>query len=209
MFVSCESPDDVSLQPPSAPAHELVSLRQAGRRQERRTRLDCLSSLWRKMGRSGGANSTLSRLLSSLSSALLLVLCCCCCSCDARPAHRSSPRVVSGSCTYSPSMRELGLSWQRRAASFCSAWGGGTGCGGDSWRSRALATATAGGAVVVGGRAREDRVVRGRGVWMKANKKNKRKREQRQANESGSERRWNHALSRVTHTVCYVQQWQD
>lgn len=39
--------------------------------------------------------------------------------------------------------------------------------------------------MIAGRRASEGRAVEGRGVWMKANKKNKRKREQRQANDSG------------------------
>lgn len=149
------------------------------------------------MGRST-AETALSRLLSSLGSALLLVLCCCCCSCDARPVHSFSPRVMSGSCSYSPGARELGcLSWQRRAASFCSVWVGGMGCRGGNRRSRALATATARGAMLARRRASEDRDVGGRGVWMKANKKNKRKRERRQANDSGmptSSGGRNHAL---------------
>lgn len=137
------------------------------------------------MGRST-AESAVNRLLSSISSALLLVLCCCCCSCDARPVRSScSPRVVSGSFTFSPGTRELGSSRQRHAASFCSLLSGGGAGSGGSWRSRALATATAARGVIAGRRASEDRVVRGQGVWMKANKKNKRKREQRQADDSG------------------------
>eukprot|EP00752_Nemacystus_decipiens_P007105 g6367.t1 len=62
---------------------------------------------------------------------------------------------------------------------------GGTGGSGNLWRSSALATATAHGAIMAGRRASEDRAVGGRraGVSMKANKKNKRKRQQRQAND--------------------------
>lgn len=129
------------------------------------------------------------RGLSRLCSTLLFVLCCCC-GCVQPGAHRSSIARAVSSGTRSARVLQLSVAGLRQAAvascsrgAFCVArFGGGT-C--SKWTALATTAAIARGRRE-GERRTTDYGAAGSGVWMKANKKNKRKREQRQRTDAGT-----------------------